>query len=60
MYKRQAPDKDPALMGPDETVEGLTLLSVDHSIQLMHMLSNERKFGNIIEAARSTKDWSFP
>ena len=23
----------------------------------MHMLSNERKFGNIIEAARSTKDW---
>ena len=52
-----APDKDPALMGPDETVEGLTLLSVDHSIQLMHMLSNERKFGNIIEAARSTKDW---
>ena len=23
-----APDKDPALMGPDETVEGLTLLSV--------------------------------
>ena len=44
-------------MGPDETVEGLTLLSVDHSIQLMHTLSNERKFGNIIEAARSTKDW---
>ena len=52
-----APDKDPALMGPDETVEGLTLLSVGHSIRLMHMLSNERKFGNIIEAARSTKDW---
>lgn len=51
------PDKDPALMGPDETVEGLTLLSVGHSIRLMHMLSNERKFGNIIEAARSTKDW---
>ena len=24
---------------------------------MMHMLSNERKFGNIIEAARSTKDW---
>ena len=53
----RAPEKDPALMGPDETVEGLTLLSVDHSIRLMHMLSNERKFGNIIEAARSTKDW---
>ena len=25
------------------SVEGLTLLSVDHSIQLMHMLSNERR-----------------
>src|SRR5699024_11051570 len=44
-------------MGPDETVEGLVLLSVGHNIRMMHMLSNERKFGNIIEAARSTKDW---
>ena len=52
-----APLKDPSLMGPRETVEGLTLLSVGHSLRLMHMLSNERKFGNIIEAARSTKDW---
>ena len=52
-----APHKDPALMGPDETVEGLVLLSVGHNIRMMHMLSNERKFGNIIEAARSTKDW---
>lgn len=51
------PHKDPSLMGPGETVEGLTLLSVGHSLRLMHMLSNERKFGNIIEAARSTKDW---
>ncbi len=51
------PHKDPALMSPDETVEGLILLSVGHSLRMMHMLSNERKFGNIIEAARSTKDW---
>ncbi len=49
--------KDPALMGPEETVEKLTLLSVEHNLKLMHLLSNERKFGNIIESARSTKDW---
>ena len=52
-----APHKDPALMGPEETLDGLILLSVEHNLQLMHMLSNEQKFGNIIEAARSTKSW---
>ena len=52
-----APAKDPALMGPEETLDSLILLSVEHNLQLMHMLSNEQKFGNIIEAARSTKSW---
>ncbi|NBI68124.1 cytidyltransferase-related domain protein [Pseudoflavonifractor sp. 60] len=52
-----APPKDPALMGPDETLDGLILLSVEHSLKLMHMLSNEQKFGNIIESARSAKSW---
>ena len=51
------PVKDPALMDPKETLDGLVLLSVEHNLQLMHMLSNEQKFGNIIEAARSTKSW---
>ena len=51
------PPKDPALMPPDETVDSLILLSVEHNLKLMHQLSSERKFGNIIEAARSTKDW---
>ena len=52
-----APHKDPALMGPEETLDNLVLLSVEHNLKLMHMLSNEQKFGNIIEAARSTKSW---
>ena len=51
------PHKDPALMGPEETLNSLVLLSVDHNLRLMHMLSNEQKFGNIIEAARSAKSW---
>ncbi|MCI8552774.1 MAG: cytidyltransferase-related domain protein, partial [Lawsonibacter sp.] len=52
-----APVKDPALMGPEETLNSLILLSVEHNLRLMHMLSNEQKFGNIIEAARSAKSW---
>ena len=52
-----APHKDPALMSPEETLNSLILLSVDHNLQLMHMLSNEQKFGNIIEEARSAKSW---
>ena len=52
-----APRKDPALMGPGETLDGLIHLSVDHNLRLMHMLSNEQKFGNIIEEARSVKSW---
>src|SRR5699024_11670562 len=43
--------------GPDETLKGLVLLSVEHNLRLMHILSNEQKFGNIIEAARSSKSW---
>lgn len=51
------PHKDAALMGPEETLDNLIGLSVDHNLRLMHMLSNEQKFGNIIESARSTKSW---
>ena len=51
------PVKDAALMDPQETLDSLIMLSVEHNIKLMHMLSNEQRFGNIIEAARSAKDW---
>ena len=43
--------------GGAETVDSLILLSVEHNLKLMHQLSSERKFGNIIEAARSAKSW---
>jgi len=52
-----APSRDVTLMTPDEMVQSLTLLSVQHNLELMHALSSERQFGNIIEAARSAKDW---
>ena len=44
-------------MNPQETLDGLVRISVEHNIRLMHMLSDEQKFGNIIEAARSAKSW---
>ncbi len=52
-----APTKDPAVMTPDEMVAAITTMTVDHNLALMHALSSERQFGNIIEAARSAKDW---
>ena len=51
------PAKDAALMDPQETLDSLVLLSVEHNIKLMYMLSNEQRFGNIIESARSAKNW---
>lgn len=51
------PHKDPALMDPGESVECMMRMSVDHNLSLMHQLSSERKFGNIIEAARSARSW---
>ncbi len=56
-HSSPVPEKDAALMSPDEMVQSLTLLSVRHNLELMHALSSERQFGNIIEAARSAKDW---
>ena len=50
--------KDPSLMSPGETVDSLILLSVQHNLHLMNQLSSERKFGNIIESARSAKNWT--
>jgi len=52
-----AETKDPALMTPEESVERLMMLSMEHHLRLMNQLSSERKFGNIIEAARSSRDW---
>jgi len=52
-----AEKKDASLLDPDQTLESLILLSVEHNLKLMNMLSSEKKFGNIIESARSAKSW---
>ncbi len=52
-----AAGKDPALMTAEESVERLMMLSMEHHLRLMNQLSNEQRFGNIIEAARASRDW---
>ena len=48
---------DPVLLQADEAVVRLTNLSMEHHLRLMHQLSSERKFGNIIEAAHASRSW---
>lgn len=49
--------KEVALLVGNEPVTKLKLMGVEHNIALMHRLSSDRRFGNILEAARSEKKW---
>ena len=55
--RQRAVQRDPALLRADEAVDRLALLSTEHQLRLMHLLSSDQKFGNIIEAARASRDW---
>ncbi len=46
-----------ALMEPERVVDAMTMTAVEHNIEIMHRLGHERRFGNILEAARSEKNW---
>lgn len=50
-------EKDPALLRPKEVVQKLKYLAIEHNIYLMNKFNNEAAFGNLIEAARSEKQW---
>ncbi len=54
----QTPDrKDTALLNSDEVVRTLKHLAIRHNIMVMHKMNSETAFSDIIEAARSEKDW---
>ena len=38
-------------------VRSFVFWGIEHNIDVMHRLGTERQFGNILEAARSEKDW---
>ena len=48
---------DISLMSPPQIVEAFKFTGIAHNIALMHRLDTERLFGNILEVARSEKDW---
>ncbi len=49
--------KDPALLNPEEVIDTLKHLAIEHNINLMSKFNNETLFGNLVEAARSEKQW---
>lgn len=49
--------KERALLTVGETVDVFKHIAVEHNIRLMHRLSRDVSFGEILEAARSTRDW---
>ena len=48
---------DIALRSAEDTLKSLAYMGIDHNIRVMHTLSTERQFGNLLEAARSEKNW---
>lgn len=50
-------EKDSALLCGEAVVEAYKNSAIDHNIRLMHILNYESTFGNILESARSEKDW---
>ncbi len=49
--------RDPALFSSEEAVRALKHLAIAQNIEVMHRLGGEVSFGNVLEAARSEKDW---
>lgn len=53
------PEKLPltGLRTPQQTVQSLIHMAIEHNMDVMHQLTAEQSFGNILEAARSEKNW---
>lgn len=49
--------RDFALLDAAETVEELKYAAIDHNIRLMNIFYREEEFGNVLESARSEKQW---
>ena len=48
---------DVVLRTPEQIVRSLTFMAIEHNIAVMHRMSAERQFGELLEAARSEKHW---
>ena len=54
---RQPEKKDASLFNPDEAVINLKHLAIKHNIIVMHKFNSEASFSDLVEAARSEKNW---
>ena len=50
-------EKNIVLQDKDQINKSFVFFGIEHNIDVMHRLGTERQFGNILEAARSEKDW---
>lgn len=48
---------DIVLQNGKQVADSFISFAISHNIDVMHRLGTERQFGNILEAARSEKDW---
>ena len=48
---------DVVLRTPEEIVRSLVFMAIEHNVDVMHRMSAERQFGELLEAAGSEKDW---
>lgn len=55
-----APEEQPdiALMTPDTYYRAFCLMAVEHNLNMMRRLSHEGLFSDLLEKARSEKDWA--
>ena len=49
--------RDVVLLSGQDVVEQLKYQAIDHNVRLMSRFNSERKFGNLIESARSERQW---
>lgn len=54
---RQPEKKDASLFSPEEVIRSLKHLAIQHNIIVMHKFNSEAAFSDLIEAARSEKNW---
>lgn len=47
----------PGLRTPAQTVQALVHMALEHNMDVMHRLNAEKSFSNLLEAARSEKNW---
>lgn len=57
VMEKPLPQTDTALLFGERIVQAYKWEAIAHNIRLMHVMNVEKTFANILEAARSEKDW---